>query len=272
MRFPKRGFTFVLALWATLLFGAATGARAAVTLVVSPETLTVAPGATFTLTLQVPVTGSSFNGYDAVVEYDPAKLTFLPTNPITQQEGASMRAACPNTFFVFSAAGDSLSISHVLLCNGATLGGPSQLCVLKFRASNAPGATWVRLRNVQFYSEGLFVNPAITRDALVKWGVVLDVPPAGPPLEVRLGVRNNPSRSDQWIDADSPVSGFQDIQIFDPAGRVVRHLDSGFRSAGTRSIPWDGRDDAGRKVSPGIYRIRFEAAGRRAGAALVRLP
>ena len=27
--------------------------------------------ATFTLTLQVPVTGSAFNGYDAIVEYDP---------------------------------------------------------------------------------------------------------------------------------------------------------------------------------------------------------
>lgn len=272
MRFPNRCFALALTMLAALLLGATTAARASVTLVVSPETLSVAPGATFSLTLQVPVTGSAFNGYDAIVEYDPSKLTFLPTSPITQQEGSSMRAACSNTFFVFSAAGDSLSISHVLLCNGATLSGPSQLCVLRFRASNAPGAAWVRLRSVQFYSEGMYVNPAITSDALVKWGVVLDVPPTEAPLDVRLGVRNNPSRSDQWIDARSPVSGPQDLKVFDPAGRAVRHLDSGYRSAGTRSVSWDGRDDAGRKVSPGIYRIRFEAAGRTASAALVRLP
>lgn len=272
MRNPIRTLALTWVMLAALAFGAPGGARAAVTLVVSPETLTVAPGATFTLALQVPVAGAAFNGYDAVVEYDPSKLTFLPTNPITQQEGSSMRAACSNTFFVFSAAGDSLSISHVLLCNGATLSGPGQLCVLRFRASNTPGATWVRLRSVQFYSEGLYVNPAITRDALVKWGVVLDVPPADPPLDVRLGVRNNPSRSDQWIDARSPVSGPQELKVFDPAGRAVRRLDSGFRSAGTRSVSWDGRDDAGRKVAPGIYRIRFEAAGRTASAALVRLP
>ncbi len=269
MRFELRCLALVSIL---LAFATAGGARAAVTLAVSPETLTVAPGATFTLTLQVPVTGAAFNGYDAIVEYDPSQLTFLPTSPITQQEGSSMRAACSNTFFVFSAAGDSLSISHVLLCNGATLSGPSQLCVLRFRASNAPGVTWVRLRRVQFYSEGLYVNPAITRDALVKWGVVLDVPPAEVPSDLKLGVRNNPSRSDQWIDAACPVSGRQDLRVFDPAGRAVRHLDSGFRSAGTRSVSWDGRDDSGRRVSPGVYRIRFEAAGRSAAATLVRLP
>lgn len=269
MRIPKPLLAFTLAA-ATLLVAGACGAS--VTVAVSPETLTVAPGATFTLTLQVPAFGSAFNGYDAVVEYDPAKLEFLPTSPLTLQEGSSMRAACANTFFVFAAAGDSLNISHVLLCNGATLSGPAQLCVLKFRASNTPGATWVRLRSVQFYSEGLFVNPAITRDALVKWGVVLDAPPAEPPLDLGLGVRNNPSRSDQWIDARSPVPGFQELVVFDAAGRAVRHLDSGHRSAGTRSVTWDGRDDAGRKLSPGIYRVRFEAAGRTAGAALVRLP
>lgn len=272
MRFSNHRFALALTMLAALLLGATTDVHAAVTLAMSPETLTVAPGATFTLTLQVPVTGAAFNGYDAIVEYDPSKLTFLPTTPITQQEGSSMRAACSNTFFVFSAAGDSLSISHVLLCNGATLSGPSQLCVLRFRASNSPGAAWVRLRRVQFYSEGLYVNPAITSDALVKWGVVLDVPPTEAPLDVRLGVRNNPSRNDQWIEAASPLSGPQDLRVFDPAGRAIRRLDSGFRSAGTRSVPWDGRDDSGRKVSPGIYRVRFEAAGRTVCAALVRLP
>lgn len=267
-RFPR----FVLSLGVALTLLASGPSHAAVRLAVSPETLTVIPGATFTLELRVPVAGSVFNGFDAVVEYDHTQLTFLPANPTTLQQGSSMQGACGNTFLLVQSAGDSISISDVLMCANIALSGPAQLFTLKFRASNTPGATYVRLRNVQFYNEGLYVNPAITSDALIKWGVVLDVAPGPRTLEVGLSVRNNPSRGDQWVDASSPSEGEQQLAVFDAAGRTIRHLDSGLRPAGTRAIHWDGRDDEGRLVAPGIYQARLLAAGRSVSASLVRLP
>lgn len=268
MRFHTLGLVAVLT---TLAFGG--GARADVRIEVSPESLVVAPGETFTVVLQVPVAGALFNGYDAVVEFDPTQLSFVPVSPATLQEGASMRAACGNTFFFLKSGGDSVSVSHVLLCEGIALPGPAQLCVLKFRASNAAsGASRIRLRWVQFYSEGLYVNPAITRDGFVRWGAALDVPPDPESPGVSLAVRNNPGRGDQWIDVGSPVAGRQELAIFDPAGRVVRRLDSGDRPSGIRSVRWDGRDSGGRNVPPGVYRACLRAGGSTARASLVRLP
>lgn len=247
-------------------------ARAEVRLAVAPETLSVSPGATFTLELHVPVAGSPFNGYDAIVEYDPAVLTFLPTSPLSLQEGPAMKNACGNTFHVFKAAGDSLSISHVLLCANASLAGPAHVYSLRFRASATSGVTFVRLRRVQFYNAGTYVNPAITSNARVSWGVVLGAgePPAPPGL--RLAVRTNPSRGDQWLDLASPIEGRQRLAIYDAAGRAVRHLESGNRPAGARAVLWDGRGDDGRTVPPGLYLVRFDASGRSARASLVRLP
>jgi hypothetical protein len=62
------------------------------------------------------------------------------------------------------------------------------------------------------------------------------------------------------------------IRIFDPAGRLVRDL--GSRPERLRAavpLAWDGRDDQGRPVAPGVYLCRIEAMGGRFGLRLVRL-
>jgi len=251
-----------------LLAGAA---DAAVRVALMPETLSVSPGDTVTLVLQVPVAGSAFNAYDAIVEYDPAVLTFLPRVPTTLQQGLSMTGACGNTFHWFTAAGDSLSISNSLLCAGMSLTGPAELYELRFRVPLTPGATTVRLRRVQFYNGGLFVNPAIPSDALVTWGGNVGV---GDPLVApgaSLAVRGNPSNGIQRIELASPVEGEQSLVVFDAAGRAVRRLAQGRFPAGSRAVTWDGRDDAGRPVPPGVYLVRYNAAGQSARASLVRL-
>jgi len=64
------------------------------------------------------------------------------------------------------------------------------------------------------------------------------------------------------------------VLIFDAAGRRVRLLEPA-RSIDAEAeitVPWDGRDDAGRPVAPGVYGIRAEAAGVVAAGRLVRLP
>lgn len=47
------------------------------------------------------------------------------------------------------------------------------------------------------------------------------------------------------------------IEIFDSSGRRVRLLLDAWRSAGRQSIRWDGKDDAGKLLSSGLYHCRL---------------
>ncbi len=49
------------------------------------------------------------------------------------------------------------------------------------------------------------------------------------------------------------------LQIFDPAGRLVRTLVSNPQTAGQYEIGWDGRDANARPVSSGLYLMRLKA-------------
>jgi len=59
-----------------------------------------------------------------------------------------------------------------------------------------------------------------------------------------------------------PQPGPARLSVLDAAGRAVRTLCHGWMAAGEHSLVWDQRDDEGRRVYAGLYRVRFEAAGR----------
>jgi hypothetical protein len=72
----------------------------------------------------------------------------------------------------------------------------------------------------------------------------------------------NPFTARTEIRFDLPGGGPYEIVIFDVAGRRL----TGFRgvgSAGTNSVLWDGRDDAGRRVGSEIVFYRLEAGQHR---------
>jgi hypothetical protein len=50
------------------------------------------------------------------------------------------------------------------------------------------------------------------------------------------------------------------VSVYDARGRRVRRLWNGERPAGSQSVSWDGRDDAGRAVASGLYWARLETA------------
>ncbi|MEZ4650100.1 MAG: hypothetical protein R3E97_15180 [Candidatus Eisenbacteria bacterium] len=56
------------------------------------------------------------------------------------------------------------------------------------------------------------------------------------------------------------------VEVFDPSGRLVRRLAWEDSRGDAAHVVWDGRDDAGRAVSPGVYFVRTtgesEAAGK----------
>ncbi len=94
------------------------------------------------------------------------------------------------------------------------------------------------------------------------------------PVEARLRLSApwpNPAREDVRLDWSMPGSGDARLEVFDVGGRLVRTLEAGMHAAGPHTARWDGRDEAGRPVSAGLYFVRLEAAGATRSARLVRL-
>jgi subtilisin-like proprotein convertase family protein len=52
-----------------------------------------------------------------------------------------------------------------------------------------------------------------------------------------------------------------DVTVFDASGRRVRMLAAGGLAPGIHSVRWDGRDDRGETVAPGVYFARLAWAG-----------
>lgn len=61
------------------------------------------------------------------------------------------------------------------------------------------------------------------------------------------------------------------VDLHDVRGARVRRLFDGEQAAGETTLAWDGLDDAGRTVPPGIYFVALAAEGTRATARLVRM-
>jgi hypothetical protein len=249
-------------------------ARAAVTVAITPANGTVTPGTDFDLFVDVTSAGSQFNGFEMVVEFDPSALTFVPLAPTTLQQGCLMTgscsASCGNTFHQFAAAGDSLKVNDVLLCNMVSLTGPGRLYKLRFHASNTPQATMVKFRRMRFYNAGLFVQPVNTSDAVVGVGVnvgVGDVPAGGVTL---VRAEPNPSRGVIAFVATGSVAEAASIEVLDLQGRLLRHL--GAMPANGQSLQWDGTDARGSHVPPGVYLARIRLRDRIQNLRVVLLP
>jgi len=82
----------------------------------------------------------------------------------------------------------------------------------------------------------------------------------------------NPFRSRTTLRWSLPVAGEVRLRVHDVAGRVIRTLQNGLLPAGEHSVAWDQRDDQGHRAAPGLYFVRFEAAGRSLGQKLILLP
>ncbi len=264
--------------WAPLLIAAlawvsavgtagADGVRAAL----QPGLSAVIPGSDFSLELDVTEAGTPFNAYDAVIEFDPAALTFLPASPMSQQEGSYMTSACGNTFHYFTRAADSLLISHTMVCAGVARTGPGQLYRLHFRAAATLQSTTVRIRHIRFFADGILVAPVYSSNAAVLI-TTAGVPKTAALPALRVQAVPNPCRSGVAIVIDSAESGAQSVTVYDALGRAVRHLEAGEYGAGTRHIAWNCRTDAGVRLAPGIYRVAVNTPRRAVQARLAVIP
>lgn len=235
--------------------------HAGVTIALQPATQTVTPGAQFDLFIAVTQSGSAFNAFDAIVGYSPSALTNIQLSPLSLQEGALMTGACGNRFHRFRQGTDRDTITDVLLCNGVSVSGPGQIYRLRFQASTTPQTTTVQfLPGVAFYNAGLAVTPVATGDATVVIGTPVGLEtPIRHPASLRLHANPNPSRSLTMLRIEADAAGLQELTVCDVLGRVVRRLGSGWFDAGARERTWDGRDDSGARVPPGIYYAQLRA-------------
>jgi len=70
----------------------------------------------------------------------------------------------------------------------------------------------------------------------------------------------NPARLRMRFEIVLPHAETARIEILDLQGRRARTLAGGALAAGAHAIAWDGRDDAGRRVAPGVYFARLASA------------
>ena len=110
------------------------------------------------------------------------------------------------------------------------------------------------------------------------WGIVNNTYPnlvgvdeQTPGEDMRLELASaNPSSGEARVTLALPRDGLVRVVLYDLAGRVQRTLFDGWRAAGTHTIAWEGRTEAGAAAPAGLYFIRAESEGQSVTRRLVR--
>jgi len=87
---------------------------------------------------------------------------------------------------------------------------------------------------------------------------------AMPEVSRLLQNRPNPFNTETTIEYDVARLGIVHLSIYTSTGQRIRTLVDGEHPAGSYSVIWDGRDEAGRVVASGVYLCRMEADNYRA--------
>ena len=85
--------------------------------------------------------------------------------------------------------------------------------------------------------------------------------PGSLPNEYALDVRPNPSEASVAIDCAIPATAHARMRVYDRNGRLVRTLFDSPLLRGRHSFRWNGLDNRGRRVAPGVYILRLENGG-----------
>lgn len=81
----------------------------------------------------------------------------------------------------------------------------------------------------------------------------------------------NPFVSSARLEYEVPQDGVVEIGVYDVAGRQVRTLMHGRQVAGRHEAIWDGKDEAGAAVSPGVYFYQLRIGGFVGSKRMVRI-
>jgi hypothetical protein len=149
--------------------------------------------------------------------------------------------------------------------------------ILQYQLVNGPGGGTVGIQNTAMtvgttYSY-MVPNPAaygLANGRAIKFTTVLptsgvESPPGALQPEspfALYGSWPNPFRAGTTINFSLPREGRARLAVYNVAGQLVRTLTDGVLPAGSQSVSWDGRDNASRAVSGGIYFYRLSLGDR----------
>jgi hypothetical protein len=107
-------------------------------------------------------------------------------------------------------------------------------------------------------------------------GPPVDVELPGGSIGARLALRApfpNPARGENIVEFIAPVDGTTlRLEVTDLAGRRVRGLASGTWPAGTHRVRFDGRNEAGDRLAPGLYFVHLSRGSERLTRRFILLP
>ena len=257
----SRRWRRLLILASTATF-AASAADAAVHVSGATDTLTVAPGAVFTVDIVIPQADALFNAFSLGLRFDPTRLAFVAASPNKDvQRGSVMLNACSNTFHVFSATPDSLKVELSLLCNQVSVAGPGVIYRVKFQAGLNDAIT-----SITFGPSTRFLLGGAAQTPLVKSPIVLRI---GNPL---LGVEEdgyaksgveflapspNPARSDVPMGLRFALARREQVSfdLLDASGRRIAARAPQAYEAGAAALIWNLG-----AVAPGRYSVLLRTA------------
>ena len=230
-------------------FAAAPAAAGANTLVLAD-----APDAGIGETFTVPVTmlGSGVVlGASVTFAYDHAVAEF-----VSAESGELLAGQGREAVVLSPAAGVA---DFALLGEGAGVQGEGTVLYATFRRL-AAGDAQVRLQSVT------------ARDAANRPVALAGGRPALPAATQLAAPYPNPFRGATTLRLALTRDAQVKVAVYDLVGRRVRVLADGPLSAGETALTWDGRDDDGRTVAPGLYLVRFDGAGVKQSRRLIRMP
>jgi len=117
---------------------------------------------------------------------------------------------------------------------------------------------------------GVLSSLTLDRVVLNEGRIPVQVVTSRTPTAYRLSQNHpNPFNPQTTIRYDVAKTGVVRVSLYALTGQRIRTLVRGVRPAGSYSVRWDNKDDAGRDVASGVYLCRMEAGEYRAVRKLV---
>jgi len=210
----------------------------------------VEAGAEFGASLNLAASGR-MQGFSARLSWNPAVVTpqAIASGPFVESQGGLVLSPQPGT------------VDAALLgARDRGFSGEGTVATVRFRALRA-GDPEIRVAEVVARDR---------RNQPVETGrsTAAVVRPARTEL---MGARPNPVRGPAVLEYSLATSSRVELEIFGVDGRRVRTVVKGDREPGIYREAWDGRDEGGRVVAPGVYYVHLVAGGRRFVRTLVSI-
>lgn len=211
-------------------------------------------------TFAISRTGEGSLSYEFTATSSPelGQIVFLPAGRIQ----ATLVPAGPGAVNIFGTATMSRLIGTLTFSLGGTL-----------HLDGAPGQTLPANQSIDL-TLGATTSPDLTvhTRTVVVDGVTVDVEPlvagANPPPLATIRATPNPIDATTRVVFTLTHAAQGTVRVYSVDGRVVRNLAAGRFEPGQHDIPFDGKDDAGRRLPAGGYFLRLDTDMVRAAAKL----